>query len=67
MFVRLQEKLKFPSGTATAKVMRMLHGGEPLTDAHEQNTSYGPLLPVVEEVTPLSMCSVQISRTAKIS
>ena len=47
-----QEKLKFPSGTATARVIRMLHGvpvpeEEAGAPAPEQA---GHLLPVLEEV-----------------
>lgn len=47
----MQEKLRFPSGTATAKVIRMLHGGAALDEADEID---GPrpacTLPVVGEV-----------------
>jgi uncharacterized oligopeptide transporter (OPT) family protein len=59
-----QEKLRFPSGTATAKVMRMLHGAPPLTDELDGNTAVnGPLLPVVEEVPAAIRVPMQIPHT----
>lgn len=52
----VQEKLRFPSGTATAKVIRMLHGGPSLVDDVDGTTEGGRhLLPVVEEVTALNI------------
>ncbi|KAK9902795.1 hypothetical protein WJX75_006292 [Coccomyxa subellipsoidea] len=48
----IKEKLRFPSGTATAKVIRMLHGGPNLADELDGPTdSRRQLLPVVEEDT----------------
>ena len=44
----LQEKLRFPSGTATAKVIRMLHGGAALDEVDEPPRAC--TLPVVGEV-----------------
>ena len=44
----LQEKLRFPSGTATAKVIRMLHGGAALDEVDEPHRAC--TLPVVGEV-----------------
>lgn len=45
----MQEKLRFPSGTATAKVIRMLHGGAALDEADEPQDERCTL-PVVGEV-----------------
>ena len=45
-----QEKLRFPSGTATAKVIRMLHGGAALDEADEPHPHAVCTLPVVGEV-----------------
>ena len=47
--VMVQEKLRFPSGTATAKVIRMLHGGAALDEADEPPPRTCTL-PVVGEV-----------------
>ncbi len=47
----IQEKLRFPSGTATAKVIRMLHGGPTLADDLDGPVdSRRELPPVLEEV-----------------
>ena len=46
----VQEKLRFPSGTATAKVIRMLHGGAALDEADEPHPHAVCTLPVVGEV-----------------
>lgn len=50
--LRMQEKLRFPSGTATAKVIRMLHGGAALDEADELYAVC--TLPAVGEVRPHS-------------
>ena len=50
--LRMQEKLRFPSGTATAKVIRMLHGGAALDEADEPHPVC--TLPAVGEVRPQS-------------
>jgi len=47
----MQEKLRFPSGTATAKVILMLHGGGALDEADETDEPRPACtLPVVGEV-----------------
>ena len=46
----LQEKLKFPSGTATARVIRMLHGVPAGAPPEPDQAHRGHLLPVLEEV-----------------
>ena len=50
-FLSVQEKLRFPSGTATAKVIRMLHGGAALDEADEPHPHAVCTLPVVGEVS----------------
>ena len=68
----VQEKLRFPSGTATAKVIRMLHGGAALDEADEPHPHAVCTLPVVGEVGwharlflhPASRCDVGSATTA---